>query len=121
MAQSLKVAGAGLGGGLVQNAWLDVPAATTDAVLVAAVAGRKVRVLSVLVNAVDAGAVTFTFNSKGAGAGTAISPTFKCPVNGGFVLTQSEGWFETIAGEALTITTASASAVAVIISYEGGS
>lgn len=108
-----------MGAGGVQNAWANVAAAQTDSALVAAVPNRKIRVLGVLVNAKDAGAVTFTFNSKPAGAGNAISPTFIAPLNGGFVLPQGgDGWFETVAGEGLTITTAAASALAVLVVYE---
>lgn len=119
MAQSLTTRGRP-SSGAVYNAWLNVAAAQTDASLVAAVANRKIRVLGVFVNAKDAGAVTITFNSKPAGAGTAISPTFILPVNGGFVLPQGEGWFESNVGEGLTITTAAASAVAVVVLWELG-
>lgn len=100
------------------NAWDNVAAAATDSVLVAAAGTNKIRVLAVFVNGVDVGVCTFTFNSKGAGAGTAISPTFEVPLNGGFVLPLSDGWFETNSGEALTVTTAAASAVGIIVVYE---
>lgn len=111
---SSRVLGEGYG---LKNAWDNVAAAQTDSVLVAAVPGKKIRVRGVLANAKDAGAVTFTFNSKPGGAGTAISPTFIVPLNGGFALPVGEGWFETNAGEGLTITTAAASALAVIVVY----
>lgn len=100
------------------TAWDNVAAAATDSVLVAASSTNKIRVLALFVNGVDAGVCTFTFNSKGAGAGTAISPTFEVPLNGGFVLPMSDGWFETNVGEGLTITTAAASAVGVVVVYE---
>lgn len=117
MATARSMTARGSRGGLY-NAWDNVAAAATDSVLVAASGGSRIRVCSVFANAVDAGVVTFTFNSKGAGAGTAISPTFEVPLNGGFVLPDSEGWFETNAGEALTVTTAAASAVGLIVTYE---
>lgn len=102
------------------NAWDNVAAAATDSVLVTNNSTtRKIRVLRAFANAVDAGVVTFTFNSKGSGAGTAISPTFKAPLNGGFVLPSEEGgWFETNVGESLTVTTAAASAVGLIVVWE---
>lgn len=115
MASSLAISGGVRGG--VANAWANVAAGVTDSVLVAAVPGRKIRVLAVLVNAVDAGAITYTFNSKGGGAGTAITPTFEAPLNGGFAAAEGQGWFETLSGEALTITTAAASALGVIVVY----
>jgi hypothetical protein len=43
-------------------------------VLVAAQAGKRVRVLAFLINEGDTTASAVTFNSKPAGAGTAISP-----------------------------------------------
>jgi len=106
--------------GGVYNAWDNVAASATDSVLVDNLSTtRKIRVLRAFVNGVDAGVVTFTFNSKGAGAGTAITPTFESPLNGGFVLPSEEGgWFETLVGEDLTITTAAASAVGVIVVWE---
>lgn len=117
MATARSMTARGARGGMY-NAWDNVAAAATDSVLVAAVNGTRIRVLGVLVNGVDVGVCTFTFNSKGAGAGTAISPTFEVPLNGGFVLPMEEGWFETNPGEALTVTTAAASAIGIIVTYE---
>ena len=115
MAQSLVSHGERGG---VKNAWLDVAAAQTDAVLVAAEPGRKIVVIGVFANGKDAGASLLTFNSKGAGAGTAISPIFDVAADGGFVMPQEHGgWFETIKGEALTATTGAASATALIVVY----
>lgn len=119
MATAKSMTTRGARGGMY-NAWDNVAAAATDSVLVAANfgTGARIRVVGVFVNAADAGVCTFTFNSKGGGAGTAISPTFKIPLNGGFVLPMEEGWFETNPGEALTITTAAASAIGVIVIWE---
>jgi hypothetical protein len=116
MAQSL--ASATIGGG-VYNAWANVAAAQTDSVLVTAVPSRRIKVIGFIVNAKDAGAVTVTFNSKPAGAGVAITPTFIFPLNGGAVMSNSdEGYFETATGEGLTVTTAAASAAAVLVVYK---
>lgn len=116
-ARSMTVRGSR--GGLY-NAWDNVAAAATDSVLVAASFGAaaRIRVVYAFVNAVDVGVCTFTFNSKGAGAGTAISPTFEVPLNGNLLLPDTEGWFETNPGEALTVTTAAASAVGIIVVFE---
>lgn len=91
---------------------------TTDSVLQAAAANKTIVVLAVFANCSNAtGPATITFNSKGSGAGTAISPTFRIPTGGGFVLPYSEiGWFETNLGEGLTASTgATNSDTAVIV------
>jgi hypothetical protein len=91
-----------------------VAAAQTDSVVIAARSGSKIRVRAAFINGTDAGASTVTFNSKGGGAGTAISPALKVTNNTALTLPDCGGWFETNAGEALTVTTAAASAVAII-------
>lgn len=118
MATSLNSSGAA-GGDRTANAYLDVAAASTDAALVAAQTGKSIRVLAVFANGRDAGgASTFQFNSKPAGAGTAISPVFSVPQHGGFVLPEGKGWFETNAGEGLAVTTQAASAIGLIVVYK---
>ncbi len=86
-------------------AFANVATAGTDSALVAAVAGKKIRVLGAVWMA-GGTATALTFNSKGAGAGVAISALFANGVNGGAALGFSPtGWFETVEGEALTVTT----------------
>lgn len=83
----------------------NVPHNQTDYSLVAAVSGKKIRVTHFLL---IAGAVNtdFTFNSKGSGAGTPISPLFPCADRSGAVGPFTPGgWFQTNEGEALTCTT----------------
>lgn len=59
-----------------------------------------------------------TFNSKGSGSGTAVSPLFANAANGGAVLPFHErGWFETELGEALTLTTGSGATTGVLVTY----
>lgn len=112
VAQSLQ----GRGG---RNAWENVAASSTDESLVAAVTGEKIRVLAVLINHGDTTASSVTLNSKGAGAGTAISPLLKGPANGGFVVPYSkQGWWETNSGEGLTCSTGSGSTTGVTVVYE---
>lgn len=101
------------------NAFDVVAASQTDSALVAATALKRVRVLSVVINQGDTTPSAVTFNSKSAGAGTAISPVLKAPANGGFVLPFNErGYFETIAGEGLSVTTGAGSNTAIIVTFE---
>jgi len=102
---------------LVQRAFANVAAASTDAALVAAVAGKK---LLVLVFRLHAGgtATAVTFNSKGAGAGVAISETFDCNSRGGRADGFSPiGHFVTATGEGLSVTTGAGSTVGIGVAY----
>lgn len=108
-----------LGSRGVQNAFDLVAASSTDSNLVTAVANKKIRVLSFLFNQGDTTPSTVTFNSKGSGAGTAITPALKAAANGGFVAPAGGfGWFETNAGEGLTVTTGAGSSTGIIVIYE---
>ena len=95
----------------------NVGASSTDAAIGAAVSGKKLRVLAAAF-VCGATATTATFNSKGSGAGTAISMQFQNAANGGAVLPLNRlGWFETISGEALTLTTGAGSTTGVQVVY----
>ena len=99
----------------VPKAFVNAPAATTDTLVVAAVPGRKIRVHQVAVLN-GSTATNVTFNSKPAGAGTAISPLMAEGANGGAVLNHSPvGWFDTNVGEGLSVTTGAGSVVGVIV------
>lgn len=99
------------------SAFANVAASQTDSSIVAAVAGKKIRVKAVAFVCGDTG-TDATFNSKGGGAGTACSPLFANAANGGAVLNNNpEGWFETETGEALTLTTGAGSTTGVIVKY----
>lgn len=101
-----------------QNAYDAIAASQTDSVLVAASGTAKIVVTSVVINQGDTTPSTVTFNSKGSGAGTAISPPLKAAANGGFVLPLNEaGWFSTVAGQALTVTTGAGSTTGIIVTY----
>src|SRR5262252_2809494 len=79
----------------IQRAFANIAASTTDGVIVAAVAGKSIRVLS-LAAVAGATATTLTLNSKGAGAGTAISALLANGANGGEALNLNPaGWFQT--------------------------
>lgn len=107
-----------IGGGR-RNAWDAISASADDSILVAASAGKKVRVTSVVINHGDTTASSVTFLSKGSGAGTSIYPPLKGPANGGFVIGENDkGWMETKAGEALAVDTGSGSTTTVAVTYE---
>jgi hypothetical protein len=96
---------------------VDVAQSQTDAEVVAAVTGKKIRVLALVMLAGDT-ATAITFNSKGAEAGTAISCQFQNGANGGAVLGLNPlGWFETVSGEGLTVTTGAGSTTGIQVVY----
>ena len=100
------------------NAWDSIAASTTDSILVAAVAGRKIRVLSVIINQGDTTPSSVQFNSKPAGSGTSIFAPLKAAANGGFVIPEnSGGWFETNVGDGLSVTTGAGSTTSVAVTY----
>jgi hypothetical protein len=79
---------------------------TTDGSVVAAVTGKKIRVLAVYAKN-GATATSITFNS----GSTAISAVFTNGANGDVLLPYAPvGWFETTSGAALTATTSGAGA-----------
>ena len=96
-----------------ERAFVNVAAAQTASQVVAAVTGKRIRVLAVAL--VTGGtATTAVFNS----AADAISMTFQNAANGGAVLPHNPiGWFETDAGEALTVTTGAGSTTGIQVVY----
>lgn len=95
----------------------NIAASQTDASLVAAVAGKIIRVVVFRLHA-GGTATNVTFNTKGAGAGVAISELFACGANGGRADGFSPvGHFETVAGEGLTVTTGAGSTVGIGVKY----
>lgn len=97
----------------------NVPASTTDRILVTGIPNRFILVKGV---ACEAGAVAtnITFNTKPSGTlGTAISGVFQIGANGGFTLPYNEfGFFQTSIGDSLSVTTGAGSTVGVQIIYE---
>ena len=95
----------------------NVAQSQTDSVLVASVSGKKIRVVGVIAQTGSV-STTLVFNSKGSNAGTAISPVFQNGANGGEVMPFNPvGWFDTNAGEALTVTTGAGSTTGVLVRY----
>jgi len=99
------------------RAFANVAQSQTDSSIVAAVTGKKIRVLAAV--AVTGGTATnLTFNTKPSGAGTAISPLFANAANGGEVLGfNPAGWFETASGEGLTVTTGAGATTGILVTY----
>lgn len=112
-------AGARVGGANlpVSRAFSNVASGTTDGVLKSALSG-KIRVVALILHC-GATATSITLNSKGAGAGTAISGLHALAANGSLVLPfNPNGWFETNTAEALTATTTGGgTAIAVEVQY----
>lgn len=106
------------GGGLAtpKFAFANVAAGTTDASVVSAVSGKKIRIVSYKIATVTA-ATTVTFNSKPAGAGTAISALLVAPVGTSNAAFSPLGHFETNSGEGLTVTTGAGNPVGVQVTY----
>lgn len=95
----------------------DVAASQTDSSIIAAVSGKKLRVIS-MVAVCGANATDLTFNTKPSGSGTAITGVFQNAANGGEVLPFNQsGWFETNAGEGLTATTGAGSTTGITMTY----
>lgn len=95
-------------GQLVKTAVIDT--ATSDAELVAAATGKRIRVHSLYLINGHTAAQTVRFESSA--GGTALSGQMIFAANGGLVLPWSDaGWFETVAGQALTIELAGATTV----------
>ena len=102
----------------VKVAFANVAASTTDSVLVSGVSGKVIRVLQYQFVA-GGTATNTTFNTKGSGAGTPISPLYANGTNGGAIANYSQvGWIFTNSGESLTCTTGSGSTVGVLIGYD---
>lgn len=108
-----------LAGGGVLNAYDSVAASTTDSALVAAVANKRIRVLTYMLNQGDTTPSAVTFNTKPAGSGTAIWPAIKYAANGGTNPPYNpRGWFSTNIGEGLTVTTGAGSTTGVAVVYD---
>lgn len=76
--------------------------------LVAAVTGKKIRVLAMFLIAGAAGNIYFTAGNSGTVVFGGSSNKIQLPDNGGFVLPFSlAGWFETSAGTALVLNASS--------------
>lgn len=102
----------------VGSSFKTVAPSVTDSILVPAVAGKIVKIRSVF--ALEGNANTpITFNSKGAGAGTAKSPTFTNIASSGEVLTfNPDGWIRSNVGEGISLTTGAGSDTSLLYTWK---
>ena len=100
----------------VKRAFANVAAGQTEAEIIAAVNGRKLRVLWIV--AVCGGTATTLVFLSGSDAGTSISCTLALGANGIAVLPENPfGWFETDANAQLTVNTGSGSTIGIHVGY----
>jgi len=91
-----------------------VSTVSTDTTLVAAVAGKKIRVVSILLVCDSSVGVRFESDT----AGTALTGVMTFAANGGLALPfNSNGWIETVAGELLNMELSGAVQVSGSITY----
>lgn len=105
---------------IIQTAFANIEAGTTDAPLVAAVPGKRIVVLSIFAHAQGTVETNVTLNSKGSGAGTAITSTKQIGPNSGWVQdrgTPVDYLFQTKNSEGLAVTTGAGSDVGVDVTY----
>lgn len=89
------------------------PASLGSNVLIAALTGQKIKVLGMSIVSASANTISITSNT------TDISADMSLAANGGLVLPfTKEGWFETVAGQALNIDLSAPAQVGVTILYE---
>lgn len=99
------------------SAKANVAVSQTDSTVVAAVSGQRIIVEAVSTMAA-ATATNITFNTKPAGAGTAISPLYAQGINNGVTLPYNpKGWFSTNVGEGLSVTTGAGSTTGILVTY----
>lgn len=105
------------------STFVNAAGGATDTPVVAAVAGRKIRLIGFIVSpAAATPAASIVFNSKSGGAGTAISATFGLVAGVPITVEPGEqraGLLETNIGEGLSVTTgAGAGGAGVHVIYE---
>lgn len=102
---------------LASFAFANVAASQTDSLLISGATNRIILVMGVVFDCIGA-PTDIQFNSKGSGAGTAISANFSMAQNIGLALPVSEwGWFQTNSGESLTCTTSAGSTTGIQIVF----
>lgn len=101
----------------VSSAFANVAASQTDSVI-QALSGSLTTYVFAVVCVCGATATNITFNSKPAGAGSAISPLFANAANGGIVLPfTGSPWFQSASSAGISVTTGAGSTTGVLILY----
>ena len=101
------------------KALVNVAASQTDSELIAARTGKVIKVYGFMLTSVAN--TQFTFNSKGAGAGVAISMLVTVPTVNAVVfplLSHPNSYFDTASGESLTSTSGTGNNVRGIVFYQ---
>ncbi|MGH7243622.1 MAG: hypothetical protein ACREJD_09420 [Phycisphaerales bacterium] len=112
--EGIRIAGAKV---TVKRQKAAIAASTTDGAVIAAVATKVLRVVAAMIMNGGSG-TTITFNSKGAGAGVAISQAFTLAANQFVIIPKLEdGWFSSVAGEGITATTSAGATVNITLVY----
>lgn len=93
-----------------------VAVSQTDSVLVAAVSGKKIRVIGFSIGAAGT-ATTWTLGSKGSGATTALCGPFNCVANGAISMYGDYGLFDCVESEGLVVTTGAGATTTFFINY----
>jgi hypothetical protein len=99
------------------SAFVNGVGAATDTAVVAAVPGRAIRVIGGYVSA-GAAVSSVQFNTKPAGAGTAIAGLINLAVSGTVVLSPDARYCQTNSGEGLTVTTVGTGPASVHVIYQ---
>jgi hypothetical protein len=112
---------------IVQRAISAPTSGSTDAVFTSEVSSGSTTLVAIpglvyLITSITAScgatATTLVFNSKGSGAGTAISSTFTLGINNTYIWPHNtHGWFQTSPNQTITCTTGTGSTVNILISY----
>src|SRR3954471_22083895 len=101
----------------IKTAKADVAASQTDSVVIPAVTNKRIRVHAVTAKA-GGTATTVVFNTKPAGAGSAVTCVFANGANGDTTLPYSQAqWFQTGLGEGLSVTTGAGSSTGIQVLY----
>lgn len=101
---------------VVKFAFANIAAATTDGAVIAAVTGKRIRVLCLSFGAAGT-ATDLNFTTKPAGAGTAISATIRAAAAAWAGICSPNGLFQTASGEGLSATTGAGATVGINITY----
>lgn len=101
---------------LVKHATFSIAAATSNSLVVAAVTGKNIRVLSMILGVATGGAMT-GIKFKSASGGTALTDDIQVPVGSVILDPNHYGWCETTAGQGLYADTTAGSTVKGSIRY----
>lgn len=100
----------------VKRAFVNSTASQTDVSVVAAVAGKRIVVLGLTWSCITT-ATAVTLNTKGSGAGVALTPAMYTAANTTLVIPPVLAHVQTNVGEALTMTTSAGNTNGLFVLY----